>query len=159
MQKSCSHVTDVLYCSCYQDVFTSVGGVESLFPLLEYVDLPTRTFSLRQADSKEEKQAEIRAGQKEGGTTLDAGSSDAPPACSKPSSVSLFLSILKGMLIHSPVSKKSFDVSNGPATLGCLLAKVHTHTYIQYVTTYSLQATTFSILAVPAEPAHVYTIV
>ena len=105
-------------------MLTSVGGVESLFPLLEYVDLPTRTFPLRQADSKEEMQAQREAGQSE----EEAVQGPAAPsvlACSKESSVSLFLSILKGMLSHSPVSMKAFDVSNGPATLGCLLAKVH----------------------------------
>ena len=102
-------------------MFTSVGGVESLFPLLEYVELPTRTFPQRHADIKEEKQAEKGAGEEEGEAV------QGPPsitACSKPSSVSLFLSILKGMLSHSPVSMKVFDMSNGPATLSCLLAKV-----------------------------------
>lgn len=104
-------------------MFTSVGGVESLFPLLEYAELPVRTFPQRKADSKKEKQAERATGEGEGDTAQDPAPPSVPPR-PKPSSVSHFLSILKGMLSHSPVSMKMFDISNGSATLGCLLAKV-----------------------------------
>ena len=107
-------------------MFTSVGGVESLFPLLEYAELPVRTFPQRQIDSKGEKQSERGTAEGEGETAEDPCPPSVPPR-PKPSSVPHFLSILKGMLSHSPVSMKMFDISNGSATLGCLLARVCVH--------------------------------
>ena len=78
------------------------GGAGSLFPILESIELPVKSFKSSQTGSPSKE--------------------DFNPL--RKISVSLFLGILVGMVKDNPLSLQVFELNNGPSTLGSLLAKV-----------------------------------